>query len=90
MTVHYMFGKRFQQDSCKLTFMKMASPLGTLMNMSPPTCSTPTTNITTHDYLRIKQNIKKKIMEFGREFLNTRMGWSVVNNMGQIEVNAFD
>ena len=29
-------------ESQRLTFMKMASPLGTLSNISPPTCSTPT------------------------------------------------
>jgi hypothetical protein len=30
-------------ENMKLTFIKIASPLGTLSNISPPKCSTPAT-----------------------------------------------
>jgi hypothetical protein len=42
------------------TFVKMASPDGTLSNMSPPTCSTPVENleIGSNEWLKFCWNVK--------------------------------
>jgi hypothetical protein len=42
------------------TFMKMASPDGTLLNMSPPTCSTPVKHleIRGYEWLKLSSNVK--------------------------------
>jgi hypothetical protein len=42
------------------TFMKMASPDGTLLNMSPLTCSTPVKHLEISDYewLKLSSNVK--------------------------------
>jgi hypothetical protein len=42
------------------TFMKMASPDGTLLNMSPPTCSTPVKHLEIggYEWLKLSSNVK--------------------------------
>ncbi len=44
------------------TFMKMASPDGTLSNMSPPTCSTPVEHleIDSNEWLKFCSSVKVK------------------------------
>ena len=38
---HFQETRLISNQIKKFTFMKIASPLGTLSNISPPTCSTP-------------------------------------------------